>query len=176
MQTIPEFWAQHADELATARSASLPALVRHILERYHRPGMADLARLETLVVEAALEDAGRYPVLKEVRDEVFRFALLLRAHFQKEELEVFPPLLAEACGEVPFTGLDRVTLLEEEHAAVEGLLVRLRQLTEGFGVPAEAGPRHRDLMDALGAFAESLARHLWLEHHLLFSRVPASGY
>lgn len=176
MQSTPDFWAQHAEELAVARGASLPSLVRLILERYHRPGMADLARLESLGVEATLEDAQRFPELKTVRDELFRFALTLRAHFQKEELEVFPPLLAEACGEVPFTGLDRVVLLEEEHGAVEGLMVRLRQLTNGFEVPAGAGPRHRDLMEALGAFAEALARHLWLEHHLLFSRVQGASF
>lgn len=176
MPTIPDFWAHHADELANCRKASLPTLVRHLLERYHRPGMAALARLEQLGVEAAQEDGDRFPVLREVRDEIFRAAMELRAHFQKEEREVFPPLLAEACGELPVSGLVRAELLEEEHRAAEALLQNLRQLTGQFVTPAGAGEAYAKFMDELRDFAGELTRHLYLETHLVFRRVPGVSF
>lgn len=168
--STPDLWAGNPDELATCQKAAIPDLIRHIMEHYHREGRVELANLETLAEQAALLEGETSPVLLEIRAEVECFVTELRAHFRAEERDVFPAILAQSHGETPWTGLDRMRLLEDEHVAAAGLLRRLRKLTEGFRIPGGAGDLQTRLYMTLDVLADSLTRHIYLENHILFPR------
>jgi regulator of cell morphogenesis and NO signaling len=67
-----------------------------------------------------------------------------------------------------------IEVMEQEHDAVGALLRRLRELTDGYRVPAAACNTWRALWHGLAALEESLHRHIHLENNILFPRAQTS--
>lgn len=168
----PEQWCGDKSELEAWNTAPLADLVKHIVERYHREGRVEMARLEAQAEEAVLLEGRNQPVLVEIRDEVERFCTDLRAHFRQEERVIFPAILELAEGGRSTIPLEPVKLLEDEHVAAAGLLKRIRALTEGFQAPEGARAVQRKLYETLQILANSLGRHIYLENKVLFKRIP----
>lgn len=166
-----EQWTGDKSELEAWNTAPLADLVKHIVERYHREGRVEMARLEAQAEEAVLMEGRNHPVLLEIRDEVERFCTELRAHFRQEERVIFPAILEQAEGGRPALPLEPVKLLEDEHVAAAGLLTRIRALTEGFQPPEGARAVQRKLYETLQILAHSLGRHIYLENNILFKRI-----
>lgn len=168
-----DVWTGDKAELDGWKAAPLRELVRHIVDRYHREARIEMARLESQVEEAVLLEGKAFPALVEIRDEVERFCLELRAHLKMEERNLFPALLDLAEGrtpELPAEALEPMRLLQDEHDAAAGLLIRIRALTEGFNPPEGARAIQRRLFDTFLILSDSLFRHIYLENQVLFKR------
>ncbi len=169
-----EGWIRTRAELDAWKDASVEDLVRHLMERYHREARAGMAELEALAEEAALFEGWRTPLLLAIRDEVALFCTELRLHLRDEESTLFPAVLARAQGrevDLAHEIKEPLELFEDEHAAAEGLLTRIRTLTDGFEAPPEASGRHRSLCAACQRLAASLVAHIYLENEILFARL-----
>lgn len=159
-------------ELDQWKAAPTADLIAHIVSRYHREARMELARLESQVDEAVLLEGAKFPVLLEIRNEVDKLCVELRAHLALEERVLFPAMLEQAEGKIASgEPLNAAKLLEDEHTAAGGLLTRIRTLTEGFNPPEGARAVQRKLYETFNVLANSLYRHIYLENNILFKRV-----
>ena len=170
----PEKWNREREELDAWKEASVPDLIVHIMERYHRETRTGMAELESYAEEAALMEGHRLPLFIQIRDEVDLFCTEMRSHLKMEETTLFPAMLAREQGrevQVEEELIDPLELFEDEHEAAAGLLKRIWNLTQGFKAPAGAPPVQVALYKACECLAESLVRHIYLENEVLFRRI-----
>jgi regulator of cell morphogenesis and NO signaling len=149
----------------------LRELVDHIVQNYHKPLHEELPRLESMAVKV-------YEVHKHKAEETLRGVLStfrglkaeLDQHFAKEEAILFP-MIRSGQG---FMAEGPIAVMIHEHDDAGAALSRLRELTGGYRVPAEACNTWRALWHGLAALETSLHEHIHLENNILFPRALAS--
>ncbi|MDF1544517.1 MAG: iron-sulfur cluster repair di-iron protein [bacterium] len=151
-------------------SEPLDKLIQHILETYHRPLDEELPRLEEMA--AKVLDVHRDKDPQRLAELVTVYGGLkaeLENHMAKEEQILFPMILRGqgAMAEGP------ISVMEQEHESAGAALGRLRELTDGYEVPAEACNTWRALWHGLKALEQSLHQHIHLENNILFPRALA---
>lgn len=148
------------------RALSNPALVAHIIARYHVPLRKNLPFLAGLAAKVARVHGEHNPRLKELAVQVAELADALDAHMDDEEARLFPAMSAD---DVP-----RVRALEDatrdEHAAVGELLELMRAASEDYRVPEWGCNSYRTLFRELERLETDVLRHVHLENHVLLSR------
>lgn len=153
----PERWDQ----------APLADLIDHILEAYHRPLREELPRLDAMarkVLDAHREkDPKGFTELAEI---VSALRAELESHMQKEEQILFPmvKLGRGAMAQSP------IAVMMHEHEAAGAMLLRLRELTSDYTVPAEACNTWNALWHGLADLETELHMHIHLENNILFPR------
>lgn len=170
-----EKWNQDRVALDAWREKPLEEVIRFVMERFHRETRLGMAELEGLAEEAALWEGHHFPELLAIRDEVDLFCREMRDHLRMEETALFPSILAKLQGrevEVDHELIEPIDLYADEHDAAEGLLKRIRQLTQGFNPPAGARELQTELYAACKRLSESLIRHIYVENQILFKRIP----
>lgn len=147
--------------------ASIDSLVEHILTAYHRPLDEELPRLEAMArkVHAVHRDKAE-EMLSDLLATFVELKAELEQHMQKEEQILFPMLKAGqgAMADGP------ISVMEQEHEVAGAALARMRELTGGYVVPAEACTTWRALWHGLEALEEALKQHIHLENNILFRR------
>jgi len=155
--------------------ASKAQLVAHIVSHHHGYTREELARLGPLLGQALADDLPNHPELAELSLHFQSLEKDLLTHFQMEENNLFPALVAvDQGGPVPIalsTPQELLRTIDAEHLAVEELFLNLRMLTKDYQVPGDAGRSMRDLYLGLRELEDDLHVHLYLENHLLFPRV-----
>ena len=149
----------------------LPALVAHIIVRYHQTLRRDLPVLRELAVKVAARHGADAPALLAVRELVDRLIGEMTSHMAKEETVLFP-LIARLAGD-GFAALpiDRpVKAMEHEHEEVGEMLRSLRTLTGDFTPPASACNSFRGLYQMLAELEADTHTHIHLENNVLFPR------
>ena len=147
--------------------APLEDLVTHILAAYHRPLDKELPRLEAMarkVREVHRDKADK--MLSDVLSVYLALKAELQDHMAKEEQILFPMILR---GQGVMADGPIMVMYQEHDAAAAGLR-RLRELTNGYEVPAEACNTWRALWHGLRALETSLHEHIHLENNILFPR------
>jgi len=179
-----------ADAESRARGAIVPAvetcsltrLIQHIVRTHHQTVRQELPRLAELGQRIAAKHGLKAPQFKAMaqmiellRDEMF-------AHLEKEEQVLFPYIvrLEEASEDGSATPhacfqsvAQPISMMVREHGSAEGMVARLRELTNGFEPPEWACPRNAAFHAGLAAFEKDLRQHVHLENDLLFSRAIA---
>lgn len=151
-------------------AAPLPDLLAHIVETFHRPLDTELPRLVAMADKVLAVHHDKDPgMLAGMRDTVVALRDELEPHMQKEERILFPLI---AAGHGP-QAAPPVAVMRAEHDAVASLLGRLRALTRGYAVPAEACNTWRALWHGLAALERDLYAHIHLENNVLFPRALA---
>jgi regulator of cell morphogenesis and NO signaling len=177
---------QTLGELAPAAPGGGPAawddlaeLTAHVIERHH-----GYVREVSPVIEGWLEKLvsrhrAHHPELVEVRTTFEWIANDLRTHMMKEEHVLFPYIvaLAEAARTSaplpasPFgTIANPIRAMEREHEEAGDQLARLRELTNGYVVPADGCTTYRLCYEELARYEADLHRHVHLENNVLFPR------
>ena len=168
---IENLWIQGNHEVEVWKTAPLPDLVTHIVQRYHLEARLEMARMENLSEEAVLLEGANHPGLLGFRDEIGRFCLAFRAHMIMEERSLFPYLLDSAAGGPSELMPPLVKLLEDGHQAETGLFVRLRSLGGEALPPVGARNLRPRLEQCFRTMEKSLQAHIYLETQVLFRRV-----
>lgn len=151
--------------------APLGELVEHILAAYHRPLKEELPRLEAMADRVVQVHADKDPErLPELLSVLRRLKAELEDHMEKEEVVLFPMIRRDegAMADGP------IAMMEHEHDDAAVALRRLRELTDGYTVPAQACNTWRALWHGLAALEEAMHRHIHLENNILFPRALAS--
>ena len=147
--------------------APLAELIDHILATYHRPLDEELPRIEAMARKVADVHGDKRPdVLPELLAVYLGLKAELDQHMMKEEQILFPMIKN---GQGVMAG-GPISVMEHEHESAGGALKRLRELTDGYEVPAEACNTWRALWHGLAALEESLHQHIHLENNILFPR------
>jgi len=145
-------------------------LIDHILKTYHEPLTEELPRLQAMAQKVNDVHGHKQPdTLPAILATVIALKAELESHMAKEEQILFPMVRAgrghEAGGPV--------SVMEQEHEAAGAALARLRELTNGYEVPAEACNTWRALWHGLAALEQAMHQHIHLENNILFPRALA---
>jgi regulator of cell morphogenesis and NO signaling len=141
-----------------------PALVDHILVRYHavhREQLPELVRMARRV-EAVHRDHPAAPI--GLADHLETMETELLEHMDKEESVLFPMLRrgAQTMARMP------IAVMRQEHTGHGEHLERLAQLTHEHAPPAGACNTWRALYAGTAQLTDDLISHIHLENNLLF--------
>lgn len=152
---------------ASWNEAPLNDLIQHILTEYHAPLKEELPRLEAMSRKVVEVHGAKQPVkLPELLTVLRGLKAELDQHMVKEEQILFPMIQR---GQGAMTG-GPISVMEHEHDSAGRALQRLRELTDGYEVPAEACNTWRALWHGLAALEDALHQHIHLENNILFPR------
>jgi len=152
--------------------APLGDLIDHIVEVYHGGLYEELPRLELMARKVLDVHRDKAPeMLPELLSVYLGLKSELDQHMAKEERILFPMIKQ---GRGAMTGAP-ISVMKHEHDSAGVALRRLRELTNGYEVPAEACNTWRALWHGLAALEDSLHEHIHLENNILFPRALAGG-
>jgi regulator of cell morphogenesis and NO signaling len=155
----PGYWAKQ----------ELPAVIEHILQRYHEPLRRELPVLiaSARAVEA---DHQAHPTCPHgLTAHLEQVQLSVESHLQKEERILFPLILG---GRGANAHMPIKVMMDEHHDHLANIK-RTIELTQGFSLPSDASQAWRDLYGALRRLERDLCDHIALENEILFPRVLA---
>ena len=159
------------------RRAPLTDLVGYIQRRFHRPLTEELPRLRAMLEKVVTRHGAHLPATLLPLQEVFaELQSELLAHMTKEDLVLFPAIVALEAGEAPDRGADwrwidhPIAAMEAEHAFAGKALEEIAQLTGGYAPPEWACPTFRGLYHGLAELEREMHEHVHLENHVLFPR------
>jgi regulator of cell morphogenesis and NO signaling len=165
-----------AENAVDAAAMSLTDLADHIERTHHAYVKEELPFLAEQAERVAAKHGGRDPALSEVAALVRELAAEMLHHMAKEENVLFPLVrdLEEGhrpshCGSIAHP----IARMEHEHADAGQVLLRLRELTNGFVPTADACNTHRALLAGLERFESDLHLHVHKENNVLFPRALA---
>ena len=153
-------------------TARLKDLVAYIEVSHHAFTRDQLGRIAGLVT--TLDEAGR-PVPDELRHVCDELAADLLPHLMKEESILFPYIVAlESSPSPPHacfgTLANPIRMMNIEHDRLDGVLTRLRALTDHYRTDSSLADGVVALYAALEALDADLVQHMYLEDDVLFPR------
>jgi len=150
--------------------APLGSLIDHILATYHRSLDEELPRLELMAHKVHDRHGDKAEeMLSGILSTFVALKAELEQHMAKEEQILFPMIKSGqgAMADGP------ISVMMHEHESAGAALERLRTLTGGYEVPAEACTTWRSLWHGLEALESDLHQHIHLENNILFPRAAA---
>jgi regulator of cell morphogenesis and NO signaling len=154
---------------SSAAPQESPALVDHIISRYHDTHRRELPELIQLARKVEKVHAKRSDVPRGLADLLERMSTELQQHMAKEELILFPAMKQSMAA-----GLDMpIARMRHEHDDHGAHLRALDRLTNGITVPADACRTWQALYAGLAKLVDDLMEHIHLENNVLFPRFSA---
>lgn len=150
--------------------APLPVLIAHIVDHYHRPLRADLARLVPLAEQIERRHADQPGCPSGLALHLLSMQEAVADHLGKEEQVLFPLILD---GQGRRAGMP-IRVMQEEHLDHDASLQRTRRLTGDLVPPPHASDEWRALYHDLAALEAALREHIALENDVLFPRALRS--
>ena len=156
-------------DITPFRNMPMPDLVTHIEDVHHVFLRQILPRLTELTAAASVASPDDRR-LSDLSAEVRQLAEELETHLLHEEEALFPLIRSLAAGEaVPATRCGSsvggpIACMENDHDTASHVLRRLRELTDGYTVPAAASA----MLDGLRDLDQDLQVHMYKENVVLF--------
>jgi regulator of cell morphogenesis and NO signaling len=161
------------------QNASLPELIRHILDTHHVFTKTEMDRLRLLIDKVTGAHGANHPELIHL-GELFKLLCAdLKPHMFKEEQVLFPYIVAMSDAadrnqSAPFAQFGTVNNpirnMMREHDTAGQLLRELRALTSDYQIPPDACISYQTLYQGLGNFEKDLHQHIHLENNVLFPK------
>jgi regulator of cell morphogenesis and NO signaling len=161
------------------QAKSLSALTAHIVSKHHVFTKDELARLGALLSKVCAVHGQNHTELLSIQSLFRELTRDLIPHMQKEEMILFPyieqmekdkqtgkPSPAPHFGTVQ----NPIRMMSMEHDMAGGILKEIRELSDGFSVPADGCISYKTLYGALESFEQDLHQHIHLENNILFPR------
>ena len=165
--------APRFDEWATE------ALISFIVDKHHGYVRRILPSVTANTQKLATAHGNRHPELVEVARLTQAVAAEMLSHMAKEECVLFP-YIAEVAAAVrtrqpvplgPFGSIENpIRMMEHEHESAGAAMARVRELTNGYQVPADGCTTYRVALQQLAEFERDLHQHVHLENNILFPR------
>lgn len=158
---------------------SIERLIQHIVRVHHQYVRRELPRLAEMAQKLAAKRSDRAPELQQIAELLEHLRAGLFAHIEKEEQVLFPfiaqmdqdSIVAYPPAHACFRSVSHpIFMMMQEHEAANLLIAELRNITNGFEVPAWACATQTGLFSGLRAFETDLEQHVHLENNLLFPR------
>lgn len=158
-----------ADNLDVTRLSNAE-LIDHIVATHHEYLWREMPRVTQLANKVARVHGGNHAELRAVQQTWTQLVAELTDHLMTEEQEEFPAIKGAEGGDTPFSPAGVEQLLREHDAAGE-LLARLRELTDGYTVPADGCSSYRAFYAGLEDAERDLHTHIHKENNVLFPRL-----
>ncbi len=155
------------------RTAPIPQLIDHIVDRHHVYTREALARIDALLGKVCGVHGKDHPELLDLRSEVEMLRDDLGAHLVKEEQVLFPcvrALAAAGARRLMPTVAHPVWVMNHEHQAASQSFATIRRITDDFTPPPDACGSFFALFAALEELELDLHQHMHLESNVLFPR------
>lgn len=157
-------------------TTSLKVLVDHIITTYHLPLRQELSRIALLAQKVANVHGDSHPEMIEVMNLFNRFKVQLELHMQKEEMVLFPGIIAmEETGTPQIFGCGGgiehpIEMMTLEHDEAGEALRSMRTLTNEYTPPEDACSTFKVLLYCLDQFESEMHQHVHKENNILFPR------
>lgn len=165
------------------------ALTRYIVGRHHGYCRGAMPAIAAHARKLAQVHGPAQPELVEVSTIFGRLCADMDAHMLKEERVLFPYIEQLAATRraglgvfpAPFGDVGNpIRMMEADHDAAGAAMARIRELTDGYAVPAHGCTTWRVTLQELEAFEQDLHAHVHLENNILFPKAralaaPAAG-
>lgn len=154
------------------------ALIAHIVATHHRFLWDEFPRLAELVDKVARVHGPNHTELAQVRDIFHKLRAGMEPHLRTEETMLFPEIsLLAGRPDRPLPDEVRTELAanQQEHDNAGHLLAELRQLTDGYAVPADACASYTAMLAGLADLESDIHLHVHKENNVLFPRVLAAA-
>ncbi|MDQ3171377.1 MAG: iron-sulfur cluster repair di-iron protein [Acidobacteriota bacterium] len=157
-------------------------LTHHIVGRHHGYCRAMMPTIAAHAHKLAQVHGPAHRELVEIAEIFDRMCEEMDAHMAKEEAMLFPyiDLLAASRrgGVAPFPAPfgdvgNPIRMMEAEHESAGAAMARIRELTDGYAVPAHGCATWRVTLQELEAFEQDLHTHVHLENNVLFPKARA---
>mgnify|MGYP005845998039 CR=1 FL=1 len=139
--------------------AGVPALIAHIVERFHETHRRELPELVALA--RALSAPG-----KDLGEHLDSMAAALETHMFKEEMRLFPMIEQ---GGSPLIG-HLIDDLAREHRSHDDAIARLEALVAALSVPPGCEGAAQALRAGVAKLVDDLRQHMHAEDDVLFPR------
>jgi len=159
------------------RNGSLQERIEGIVDRYHRPMVEELLRLDRMMRRVLRVHGRRRPDLASVAEAFARLREELLVHMLKEEHVLFPYLTrlqalatsGDSLVASPFGSIaNPLSALEGEHEEVGRAVAELRKRTADYRPPEDACNTFRGLFLGLAELERDLHEHIHIENNILF--------
>ncbi len=160
----------------------LASLMEHIVQTHHAFCRQAITEIAQLFKEAISSSGKSHPELKQMQDLFFQMSRDLKMHLLKEEQTLFPYIVKveEAASQdapvswPPFgTVGNPIRMMVLEHVKTDDEFKQIRNLSNNYTPPENAGNIHLSLYKSLAAFDRDMQRHIHAEDNLLFPRAVA---
>jgi len=160
----------------------LSRVVDHIVTKHHAYVREALPVLVAHATKVAKVHGVRHPELTRVAQLVEEVSAEMTSHMMKEEHILFPYIVALASAAergdrapfAPFGTVDNpIHMMEAEHESAGEALFEIRELTDGYAVPADGCATYAVCLQELDAFEKDLHTHVHLENNILFPKASA---
>ena len=161
---------------------TLAVLAGYIVKQHHAYVRDALPVLLAHSKKIAKVHGGRHPELVRVAALVEQVASEMTSHMMKEEQILFPYIVALASAAAngtpapfaPFGTVDNpIRMMEAEHESAGDALFEIRELTDGYVVPADGCTTYAICLRELEAFEQYLYAHVHLENTIIFQKASA---
>ncbi|MEP1535649.1 MAG: hemerythrin domain-containing protein [Paracoccaceae bacterium] len=151
--------------------APTPALIAHIMERYHDTHRRELPELISLSRKVETVHAFDPNAPHGLTQALEALIVDLEVHMRKEEANVFAAVDAghPENADVP------IAALRHDHSGQEVTLNKIAAITHGFRLPSYACVSWTQLYAGLGKLVEDLDEHMFLEDTVLFPRLEGAA-
>ena len=156
---------------------SLDAIVERIVTKHHAYVRAESAVIAGYLAKLVARHGPRHPELERLQHVMQEVFDDLARHMQKEEMILFPYIVALAGAEragqppprTPFgTIRNPIRMMELEHQDAAAGLATARMITGNFAAPDDACATWRACYASIEAFERDLHEHVHLENNVLF--------
>jgi regulator of cell morphogenesis and NO signaling len=151
-------------------------LIEHIVKVHHGYVRSSLPTIGAYLRKLQSVHGERHPELARIVRHFGQVSVDLEQHMMKEEHVLFPYIidLAHAGGaapDCPFGTVENpIRMMETEHRDAADELQVIRDLTNGYAVPADGCTTYAACMRELDRFERDLHRHVHLENNVLFPK------
>lgn len=153
--------------------ASLPDLMDHIVTAHHGWLRRELPPLLEATNTVYRVHGAVHPELAEVAATLQKINDAVLPHLDEEEQTIFPALRKLVAGEAPADIAKQLESMRSDHDELGAELHRLRELTDGFKVPADACAKYREMLNGLTALERDMLQHVHLENNILLPRAQS---
>jgi regulator of cell morphogenesis and NO signaling len=141
----------------------VPALIAHVVERFHETHRRELRTLSALAREPGARGG-------DLAEHLAAMTTALELHMFKEEMRLFP-LMEQGGGALIGLLIDD---LERDHRAHEQAISRLEALSSGLAATPEGAGAADALRAGVNKLVADLRAHMRLEDEVLFRRFSAA--
>lgn len=152
-------------------------LADYIINTHHTYVRKYLPELDTYSAKVAQVHGAEHPELLEIRNLIIEIKNELSDHCNEEEKGIFADvkkvLFAKNTGQplLSYTVIaDQIDELEREHDQVGRAFDKMRELSKGYALPADACASYTLLYKMIQEFEDDLHIHIHLENNILFPK------
>ena len=151
---------------------SLVELCRYILERFHQELRKDLPEIDSILEKLSNVHGKLHPELLEMQKYFKELQEDIYTHLAREEESLFPWVEKVERGEIlPEEVCQELDTAWREHLRAGEILEKLRQLSQGYQVPADGCPTYCYGYERLQRLERELMEHIHWENNVLFPRM-----